>query len=137
MLPRRVRSILGIGLQQQNPTSIKRKHMYLSTQPPQRFLLSFSVDLATIDPTSEETERTSTTMVTSLVEAYQSNVRASLNSSMDSRESVTSKAEEQWPVLAMFKNLENLPGPLRQFWILYRYGSETLRHKWRRRCPTC
>ena len=92
-----------------------------------RFLvLAILVDLATIDPTSEETERTSTTMVTSLVEAYQSNVRSSLNSSMDSRESVTSKAEEQWPVLAMFKNLENLPGPLKQFWILYRYDNVTI-----------
>ena len=89
-------------------------------------VLVIIVDLATIDPTSEETERTSTTMVTSLVEAYQSNVRSSLNSSMDSRESVTSKAEEQWPVLAMFKNLENLPGPLKQFWILYRYDSVTI-----------
>lgn len=86
----------------------------------------FYVDLATIDPTSEETERTSTTMVSSLVEAYQSNVRSSLSGSQESRESVTSKAEEQWPVLAMFKNLENLPGPLKQFWILYRRSTRNI-----------
>ena len=82
-------------------------------------LYSFQVDLATIDPTSEETERTSTAMVSSLVAAYQSNVK-SVSTSQESQDSNTSKAQEQWPVLAMFKNLENLPGPLKQFWILYR-----------------
>ena len=77
------------------------------------------VDLATIDPTSDDTERKSTVMVSSLVEAYQSNVKE-ITSSQDSQEPGTSKDQEQWPVLAMFKNLANLPGPLRQFWILYR-----------------
>ena len=77
------------------------------------------VDLATIDPTSDDTERKSTMMVSSLVEAYQSNVKE-ITSSQDSQEPGTSKDQEQWPVLAMFKNLANLPGPLRQFWILYR-----------------
>ena len=82
-------------------------------------MISFAVDLATIDPTSDETERKSTAMVSSLVEAYQSNVELS-TSNEENQELGTSKDQEQWPVLAMFKNLAHLPGPLKQFWILYR-----------------
>ena len=81
----------------------------------------FSVDLATIDPTSEETEQETSAVVGSLVQAYTTgNRKLELTGSGSSKEVDKEKNKEQWPVLAMFRNLEYLPGPLRQFWILYR-----------------
>lgn len=78
----------------------------------------YLVDLATLDPTSEETERESKTMVRKLVDAYKNNEKDSSSDSQEKEKDELNK--EQWPVLAMFRNLEHQPGPLKQFWILYR-----------------
>ncbi|XP_052270899.1 ATP-binding cassette sub-family G member 8-like isoform X1 [Dreissena polymorpha] len=79
----------------------------------------FYVDLATIDPTSEETERTSSATVRTLVEAYKSQ-QGDLSISASGSQEKEERDKEQWPVLAMFRNLEHQPGTFRQFWILYR-----------------
>lgn len=73
-----------------------------------------------MDPTSEETERNSTTMVRKLVDAYKSTQKESSVGSSSSQEEKEDVNKEQWPVIAMFRNLEHQPGPLKQFWILYR-----------------
>ena len=82
----------------------------------------FPVDLATSDPTSDETERSSSTMVRTLVDAYKtSRTESSLVCSGSEDRKKEDVNKEQWPVLAMFRNLEHQPGSLKQFWILYRY----------------
>ena len=82
----------------------------------------FIVDLATVDPISDQTEHQSSQTVSSLVQAYKTHDKDSSGSSSHSSGSdkSESKGKEQWPVLAMFRNLENQPGSLKQFWILYR-----------------
>lgn len=85
----------------------------------------FYVDLATVDPTSEETERTSTAMVATLVQAYKDSEKELTGSSSSNKER-EEKNKEHWPVLAMFRNLEHQPGPLRQFWILYRRSTRNI-----------
>ncbi|XP_060558207.1 ATP-binding cassette sub-family G member 8-like isoform X2 [Ruditapes philippinarum] len=85
----------------------------------------FYVDLATIDPTSEESEVNSTKMVGTLVKAYKDSQKELTGSGSTSKDK-EEKNKEQWPVLAMFRNLEHQPGPLRQFWILYRRSTRNI-----------
>lgn len=85
------------------------------------YFLNPPVDLATSDPTSEETERSSNAMVRRLVDAYKNTQKeTSMGSSSSQEKNKEDVDKEQWPVIAMFRNLEHQPGPLRQFWILYR-----------------
>jgi hypothetical protein len=58
-------------------------------------------------------------MVGTLVKAYKDSQKELTGSGSTSKDK-EEKNKEQWPVLAMFRNLEHQPGPLRQFWILYR-----------------
>ncbi|KAK3600622.1 hypothetical protein CHS0354_008910 [Potamilus streckersoni] len=85
----------------------------------------FYVDLATVDPTSEATERESSIIVTELTAKYEEQVRSNLvSSSVENDEAAKSK--DQWPVIAMFNKLENQPGHWKQFWILYRRSTRNI-----------
>jgi len=75
-----------------------------------------------VDPTSDETEAASTQTVRKLVDTYRAREKEMSGSTSVSLPKPEDKQKEQWPLLAMFRNLDNQPGPLKQFWILYRLG---------------
>ncbi|WAR18263.1 ABCG8-like protein [Mya arenaria] len=86
----------------------------------------FYVDLATIDPTSEETEVTSTTTVRALMDNHKRQEKELSDVTSGGSQNEDDKRKEQWPVLAMFRNLDHLPGSLKQFWILYRRSTRNI-----------
>ncbi|KAK3093563.1 hypothetical protein FSP39_017341 [Pinctada imbricata] len=76
----------------------------------------FYVDLATIDPTSEESERSSQDTVQTLLTKYEET-----HSTTSDKPSSTDQdsLEEHFPVMSMSDIRDYSPGPLRQFAILF------------------
>ena len=80
-----------------------------------------AVDLATIDPTSDESERSTTATVQTLLAKYDE-----IHSAGPPAGPTIQTEEDQFPVMSMSDVRDYSPGPFRQFSILFRYARVVL-----------